>query len=189
MTSRPFSPSFNGAIMTEAAPMSGPRVVAVCISAGGIPKRPQLEAEVSIEGICGDLHAHDKHNRPDRALCLFDLEILRQLVDEGFRLEPGTAGENITVEGLNIQELPTGTLLQIGEVLIRLEVPRKPCYVLDSIAPQLKDAIVGRCGYMASVLRPGTVRPGMTIERVENDLDIVVSLHCASNSHREFKLT
>ncbi len=146
---------------------SCPRVVAVCTSAGGVPKRPISEAEVGVAGICGDLHAHAKHNRPDRALCLFDLEILQQLVDEGFPLEPGTAGENITVEGLDVQRLSTGTLLQIGEVLIRLETPRKPCYVLDAIDPRLKDVIIGRCGYMASVLQPGVICPGMAIRRIE----------------------
>lgn len=149
--------------MANSITTSNPRVVAVCISAGGVPKRPLLEAEVGVAGIRGDLHAHDKHNRPDRALSLFDVEILRQLVEEGFPLEPGTAGENITVEGLNVQKLQNGTLLQIGEVLIRLEVPRKPCYVLDVIDPRLKEAIVGRCGYMASVLQSGIICPGMTI--------------------------
>ena len=159
-----------GTNMTEAIPAPGPRVVAVCISAGGVPKRPIHEAEVNIQGIRGDLHAHNKHNRPDRALCLFDLEILRQLVDEGFLLEPGTTGENITVEGLNVQKCPAGTLLQIGKALIRLEAPRKPCYVLDAIHPQLKEAIIDRCGYMASVVTPGVIRPGLLIQQVESQL-------------------
>lgn len=144
-----------------------PRVISVCSSAGGIPKLPLPEAYVTAAGIRGDLHAHDKHNRPDRALSLFDVETLRQLVDEGFPLEPGTAGENVTVEGLSVQALPEGTLLQIGDVLLRLETPRKPCYVLDAIDRRLKDAIVGRCGYMASVLRPGVICPGMEIQQIE----------------------
>ena len=147
-----------------------PRVVAVCRSSGGIPKRELAEADVSLAGIRGDRHAHDKHNRPDRALCIFDLEILRQLNDEGFALQPGTAGENITVENLGVQDLPQGTVLRIGNVLIRLELPRKPCYVLDAIDPRLKDAIVGRCGTMASVLQPGVIRSGMPILRIEDGM-------------------
>lgn len=159
--------SSHRAVMAKSIPASNARVVAVCASAGGIPKRPLLEADVRIEGIRGDLHAHEKHNRPDRALSLFDVEILWQLAEEGFSLEPGTAGENITVAGLNLQNLPSGTLLQIGNVVIRLEAPRKPCYVLDVIDPQLKEAMAGRCGYMASVIQSGSVRPGMTIRRIE----------------------
>jgi MOSC domain-containing protein YiiM len=167
MNSQAASPSLAHAPATGPCRPPMPRVIAVCISAGGVPKRPLPKAQVGTAGILGDLHAHAKHNRPDRALSLFDLEILRQLVDEGFPLEPGAAGENITVEGLNVQELPAGTLLQIGEVLIRLEAPRKPCYVLDTIHPQLKEAIIGRCGYLASVVTPGVIRPGASIRQVQ----------------------
>jgi len=31
------------------------------------------------------------------------------------------------------------------------------------VHPRLKETIAGRCGFMASVLRNGTIRPGMTI--------------------------
>jgi MOSC domain-containing protein YiiM len=118
---------------------------------------------VTTDGLQGDGHAHAKHNRPERAVSLFDLEILTQLQLEGFPLYPGAIGENLTVAGLHVQRLPPGTLLEIGEVLLRLEEPRKPCYVLDAISPCLKDVIVGRCGYMASVLEGGMIRPSMEI--------------------------
>jgi len=140
-----------------------PYVVAVCMSPGGIPKLPRPIAHVTRAGIDGDGRAHKKHLRSDRAISLFDLGILRDLVREGFSLTPGAAGENLTVEHLNVQQLPPETLLAIGEVLLRLEQPRKPCYVLDSINPRLKEAIVGRCGYLASVVREGIIRPGMAI--------------------------
>ncbi len=155
--------------MNESNSHVTPRVVAVCSSAGGVPKRPLLEVEVSAEGIRGDLHAHEKHNRPDRALSLFDIEVLQQLIEEGFPLEPGSIGENLTVKGLHIQELPAGTLLGIGDVIVRLEAPRKPCYVLDAIDPRLKEIIVGRCGYMASIVRGGVIRPGVTIARIGSE--------------------
>jgi MOSC domain-containing protein YiiM len=59
-----------------------------------------------------------------------------------------------------------GTLLKIGDVILRLEEPRRPCYVLDAINPCLKDVISGRCGYMASVVRGGMIEPGMDIVRL-----------------------
>lgn len=143
---------------TQVAPV-GPCVIAVNISPGGIPKQPQPFALAVKEGLIGDGHNHVKHIRPDRAISLLDWEIIQQLVGEGFPLVPGAAGENLTVCGLHVQELPPGTLLQIGEVILRLEQPRKPCYVLDSIDPRLKESIVGRCGYMASVVQEGTLSP------------------------------
>ena len=139
------------------------RVIALCVSPGGIPKRPLPEAQVVMAGLVGDGHAHEKHNCPERALSLLDFEILDQLRDEGFDLQPGMLGENLTAVGLSVQAMPPGTLLMIGEVVLRLEQPRKPCYVLDAIDPRLKDILVGRCGYMASVVRCGRIKPGMKI--------------------------
>ena len=144
-------------------------VLAVSISPGGIPKQPQRFGQALKDGLVGDGRNHAKHIRPDRALSLWDHEILQELVAEGFSLVPGAAGENLTVVGLDVQHLPPGTLLRTGEVLIKLEQPRKPCYVLDGIDPRLKDVIVGRCGYRASVVREGIIEPGMPIEVVASD--------------------
>ena len=142
---------------------SAPRVLAVSVSPGGIPKLPQTSAWAGRDGLVGDGRNHAKHIRPDRAVSLWDIEILNQLAEEGFSLTPGAAGENLTVVGLNLQQLSPGTRLQIGDAILKLEQPRKPCYVLDAIDPRLKDVIVGRCGYMASVVKEGIVAPGMAI--------------------------
>jgi MOSC domain-containing protein YiiM len=146
-------------------PPAGPYVLAVNISPGGIPKRPQESARALKHGLIGDGRNHAKHIRPDRAVSLWDCEILEQLFNEGFStLAPGTAGENLTVRDLKVQAMSPGTLLRIGETVLKLEQPRKPCYVLDAIDSRLKEVIVGRCGYMASVLREGVIRPGMPIK-------------------------
>lgn len=143
------------------------RLLAVCVSPGGIPKLPLDEGHVTTNGIQGDGRNHAKHIRPDRALSIWDYEMLQQFAADGFALSPGAAGENLTVVGLNVQQMSPGTLLRIGDVVARLEQPRKPCYVLDAIDPRLKEVIVGRCGYMASVLREGVIRPGMSVEVIE----------------------
>lgn len=146
-------------------------VLAVSTSPGGIPKLPQEFARVSSDGLQGDGRNHAKHIRPDRALSIWDHENLQQLVAEGFHLTPGAAGENLTVSGLNVQQMRHGTLLRIGDVVLKLEQPRKPCYVLDAIDPRLKEVIVGRCGYMASVVRVGVLCPGMPIQVIPtNDI-------------------
>jgi MOSC domain-containing protein YiiM len=162
--------------MIQAVPLvkSRPRtrcglVVAVCVSGGGIPKHAVTAAQVTAAGLAGDGHAHAKHIRAQRALSLFDMEILAQLRNEGFALYPGAIGENLTVVGLHVQRLPPGTLLETGDVVLRLEEPRKPCYVLDAIDPCLKDVIVGRCGFMASVVHGGLIEPGNRIVTLPND--------------------
>ena len=137
-----------------------PRLVAVNVSQGGIPRFPMGLAYVDRDGLRGDVRGHEKHRRPDRAVSLLDYEIILQLVREGFRVWPGRMGENLTVIGLDVQNMQPSTRLKIDQVVLQLEQPRKPCYVLDAIHPRLKDVVVGRCGYLASVIEPGIIEPG-----------------------------
>lgn len=140
-----------------------PRLIAVNASQGGIPRFPVGLAYVDRDGLRGDVRAHEKHRRPDRAISLLDYEIILQFVREGFRVWPGRMGENLTVVGLDVQHMQPGTQVAIDQVILRLEEPRKPCYVLDVIDPRLKDAAIGRCGYLASVIQPGIIEAGEVI--------------------------
>ena len=143
---------------------SAAEVVAVCISPGSVPKLPVEAAETTVDGLVGDGHEHQKHCRPHRAVSIQDIELLDDLRDEGFQLEPGTAGENLTVRGLNVQQRAAGDRLrfQDGPVL-ELTEPRRPCFVLDKVHPTLKEAIVGRCGFLARVVENGRFFPGQRI--------------------------
>lgn len=149
-------------------PNTDPVVVAVCLSDGGVPKTPQPAVVVAANGVVGDGQAHEKHIKPTRALSLFDEELLHDLQNLGFVLQPGSIGENITLRHVHVQQMAPKTVLEIGTVRIRLEEPRKPCFVLDAIDVRLKDVIVGRCGYMASVVTGGEVRPGMSVRRIDS---------------------
>jgi len=139
-------------------------VVAVCVSAGGVPKRPIDRAEVTSDGLVGDDHDHEKHRRPDRAVSIQDLELIEQLAAEGYPVGPGIMGENITVRGVEVQRLAVGNRLrfQDGPVL-ELASVRKPCYVLDAIHPDLKDAVVERCGFLCRVVTPGVLFAGQRV--------------------------
>ena len=141
-------------------------VVSVSLSAGGIPKLPQPSVTVVDRGIVGDHQAHEKHRRPDRALSLWDEELMRDLIREGYDIVPGAIGENILLRGVDVQNLSPGSLLEVGSVRIKLEQPRKPCFILDPIDVKLKDEIVGRSGYMASVVTGGEIRPGDVVRLI-----------------------
>lgn len=140
-----------------------PTVIAVCLSSGGVPKVPQSKVRLTKDGIEGDGRDHAKHEKPSRAISLFDEETLLELCAEGYDLVPGSIGENVTLRNVHVQRMAPGTVLQMGQVKVRLEEPRKPCFVLDVIDPKLKDDIVGRCGYMASVLGEGDLSPGAEV--------------------------
>lgn len=139
-------------------------VVAVCVSPGGVPKRPVDRAEVTPDGLAGDGHDHEKHRRPDRGVSIQDLELIEQLGAEGYPVGPGIMGENITVQGVNVQRLAVGDRLRFqGGVVVELASVRKPCYVLDAIRPDLKDAVVGRCGFLCRVVETGVLSPGQRV--------------------------
>lgn len=142
-------------------------LLAINISPGGIPKFPLQVGEVTVDGIVGDAHDHDKHGGPLQAICMIDEEVLEALRSEGFAVAPGAVGENLTLRGINVIELAIGDrLIFSGGIEIELTKPRKPCFVLDSISSDLKKAAIGRIGMYAKVITPGLISPGETVEVV-----------------------
>lgn len=112
----------------------------------------------------GDGHNHAKHYSPIQAVCLQDIEKLEELSQGPYILRPGSAGENLTVQGLNVNSLPLGTVLEFsGGVVLEIAKVRKPCYVMDEIHPRLKEDALGRHGMYARVLKEGRLAVGETI--------------------------
>jgi MOSC domain-containing protein YiiM len=141
-----------------------PHVVSINTSKGGIPKLPVESTRLTFAGLGGDGHNHAKHNTPLQAVCLQDLEKLEELGDNGYRLIPGQTGENLTVKGLNVNQLPLGTVLKFsGGVVLEISKVRKPCYVMDAIDLRLKEDVLGRHGMYAKVLHEGFLKVGEEI--------------------------
>jgi len=144
---------------------SAPQVISINVSRGGIPKLPVDSIRVTSTGLEGDGHNHAKHNTPLQAVCIQDLEKLKELSQTGYPLSPGQAGENLTVEHLHVNELPIGTVLEFsGGVILEISKVRKPCYVMDAIHPKLKEDAVGHHGMYTRVLRAGILNQGERIE-------------------------
>jgi MOSC domain-containing protein YiiM len=100
--------------------------------------------------------------------------LLDDLRAHGFEVSPGSLGENILTEGLDILSLPRDTQLRLGaDAVVRLTGLRNPCAQLDGLQPGLlgvhferdaAGALVRRPGVMAVVVRGGVVAPGDSIE-------------------------
>lgn len=144
------------------------RIVSINISKGGIPKLPVPSIKLTVSGLEGDGHHHVKHNSPLQAVCLQDLEKLNELNQAGYAIDPGCAGENLTVEDLHVNTLPLGTVLRFsGGVVLEISKIRKPCYVMDAINPQLKIDAAGRHGMYAKVISEGVFNVGETIQVIK----------------------
>ena len=115
------------------SPQGHGRIAQLSVSPGGVPKLPVLEARVTRLGLEGDAHRYEHHGGPERAVCLFSLEMIDALALEGHTIEPGTIGENVTVEGIDWSLVTPGVQFRLGDEVV-LEVTRytSPCY---KIAP------------------------------------------------------
>ena len=153
-----------------------PHVHQINVSDGGVPKHPVLEAKVSTEGVDGDRQQNLKvHGGPDRAVCLFSVELIERLQDEGHSIDAGSSGENLTLAGLAWKTLEPGTKLQIGpEVQLEVASYCAPC---EHNARWFRDGDITRISHRtnpgwsrlyARVLRSGVVRPGDVVEVMDS---------------------
>jgi MOSC domain-containing protein YiiM len=150
------------------APLEG-TVIAVCVSAGGIPKHPVASARVSASGVEGDEQRYRYHGGPDRAVCLFSIEDYAKLARDGVAARaPGAFGENLLTQGLDFERLRAGDKLEVGDdVLLEIHDVREPCGTLRSLDARFPQLMLGRSGFLCRVLRGGELRAGSTIRAVD----------------------
>lgn len=161
-------------------------VAGVHMSAGHTFSKPSVGSIELVAGLGveGDAHsgAQVKHRsrvakdptQPNlRQVLLFPTELLDDLATRGFDVAPGALGENVTTTGLDIFDLPTGTVLRLGaDAMIVLTGLRNPCGQInglqDGLLGELRTEVDGRTvrrgGVMSVVVNGGTVQPGDTIE-------------------------
>ncbi len=95
---------------------------------GGAPKNRVESAKLGFERVEGDKQRFLKfHGGPSRAVCLYSLELIEKLQREGHPISPGATGENLTISGLDWNEIVPGTRLQIGEAQIEITSYTAPC--------------------------------------------------------------
>jgi cyclic pyranopterin phosphate synthase len=152
--------------MQEAVPsasdMPSGSVVTVNVSAAkGERKKPVPEAILREEhGIVDDAHAGDWH----RQVSLLAQESIDKMVAKGLDVGPGDFAENITTSGIEVFTLPIGTVLDLGEALVRVTQIGKECHSRCAIYEQAGDCVMPREGIFVRVLRGGRVAPGDRVQ-------------------------
>lgn len=132
-------------------------------------------------GVEGDAHlgttvkhrsrVRRKPSQPNlRQVHLIHAELHDELRAEGFAVEPGELGENVTTRGIDLLGLPTGSRLRLGaDAVVEITGLRNPCYQIDDFSSGMLKAVLGRdddgnlvrkAGVMGIVLTAGEVRPG-----------------------------
>ena len=138
------------------------KVIAVCISEKkGTMKHPVEEIRLKIDhGIIGDTHAGNWH----RQVSLLADESVEKMREKFPDIPVGAFAENILTEGICLYELPVGTKLRAGEVLLEVTQIGKECHADCAIRQQVGDCVMPREGIFTRVLEEGTIRPGDLIE-------------------------
>lgn len=116
-------------------------------------------------GIEGDT----KGGHPQRQLNLMSFETLQALSSEGFNVEPGQMGEQIVMQGVDVNALSAGDRMQIGDgAVIEVTVPRTGCDRFEALQSKLRTDASGRMGVMARVISGGVIRVGDKVKVLQH---------------------
>lgn len=136
-------------------------------SGGGVPKTPVDRVRVDRGGLEGDVQGNRRHHgRPWQAVCLWSAEVVDALVVEGHPIGYGSAGENVTVRGLDWSLVTPGALLLAGSALLAVSSYAIPCaknarWFADGQFRRLShEAAPGASRVYATVLVEGVVATG-----------------------------
>jgi MOSC domain-containing protein YiiM len=165
--------------------MSSERPMVVAVSANARHRFSKTPAErielIAGLGVEGDAHAgatvkHRSRRRwtpsaPNlRQVHLMHAELFDELAEQGFDVQPGQLGENITTRGIDLLSLPTGTLLRLGATAtVEITGLRNPCVQIDRFQDGLLKQVldkddqgqpVRKAGIMSVVVHGGPIQPG-----------------------------
>lgn len=162
-------PTVNAVLAGNVQPLQG--------TLSGIDKKP-LSGRQRVEslGLAGDRQADLRvHGGPDKALHCYawrHYDYWRERLPGHPLLEaPGAFGENLSIAGMDEQEVCIADHWRIGTTLLTVTQGRQPCFKLNlrfgtrSMAAWVQESL--RAGWYLRVLKPGTLAAGDRIELVD----------------------
>lgn len=147
-----------------ATPTAQGTVAQISTSGGGVPKQPVDRVHVDIGGLTGDSQQNRRHHgRPWQAVCLWSAEVVEGLQAQGHPIGFGSAGENLTVRGLDWSVMSPGLRLQVGTSVLQVSSYAVPCvknarWFTDGDVSRLSRS--GQSRVYASVVADGVIATG-----------------------------
>ncbi|MEM7772856.1 MAG: MOSC domain-containing protein [Cyanobacteria bacterium P01_A01_bin.37] len=146
-------------------------ITQLSVSDGGVPKLAVPSAAVTTEGLEGDRQDNlTYHGGPDRTVCLWSQDIIDQLHAEGHPITAGSAGENVTIRGLDWGAIAPGTQLSLGnDVVVEITDYAAPCrknmrwFSDRKFGRMSQKQFPGQSRLYARVISPGTLQSGATV--------------------------
>ncbi|WP_405380706.1 molybdopterin-binding protein [Phascolarctobacterium sp.] len=139
-------------------------IKALCISeARGTEKHPVDKVNLIVNyGLENDAHAGHWH----RQVSLLSANKVDEFNAKGGNAGVGAFGENILVDGIDFKNLPVGTVLTAGDVVLKMSQIGKNCHSHCQIFHRVGDCIMPREGVFATVEKGGVLAVGMEMSAV-----------------------
>ena len=159
----------DGGVGMEKADTQG-RVISLFVKTEkGLPLSKSRDGKLSLRarfGIDGDANAGGVG---PRQVLLVALETLNE-----FKLQPGDLRENVVVAGLPLDDLPSGSVLQLGDsATVRLTYHCEVCKYIGTLGVKPIQLLENRRGFLAVVLAGGVVCEGDSVRVLSRCYDPV----------------
>ena len=134
------------------------KILAICISEKKGTLKNQIEEAKFIEdfGIENSAHAGKWH----RQVSLLEFNKIDEFRKKGAQVDFGAFGENLVVEGIELNKLLIGQKIKIGDVLLEVTQIGKKCHDKCHIYYQVGECIMPKNGIFTKVLKGGNVKIG-----------------------------
>ena len=144
-------------------------IKAVCISEKRGTLKHNINSAVLKEnwGIEQDAHGGKWH----RQVSLLSYEKIEEFKKKGAKVNAGSFGENIIVEGIDLKKCPVGSRLICNDIILEVTQIGKACHSHCEIYKTVGDCIMPREGIFTRVIRGGKLSVGdeITWEAVPKD--------------------
>jgi len=144
---------------------------------GGLPKTSIEKGVLTEAGFKGDYNrfrTNKKNSNPEMAVLVLPIETIHNLNKEGWPINQGDLGENLTISGITHSSFSSGCQYKIGKAVIETTMECEPCrglsvldYVGEKKANEFIKTLIGRRGWYAKVLQPGIIEPGDSISKIK----------------------
>ena len=142
------------------------KVVSIAVSKKKGTRKTPVDEAILVEnhGVEGDAHAGDWH----RQVSFLASESIERSRGQGLDVTFGDFAENIATSGINWLEVPIGTKLLMGDlVLVEITQIGKECHNKCAIYYQAGDCIMPREGIFARVLKGGKIKNGDAVRIID----------------------
>ncbi|MDY6012634.1 MOSC domain-containing protein [Clostridium sp.] len=131
------------------------KVVAICTSPKKGTVKNKVEEAILIEdfGIKDDAHAGKWH----RQVSLLELKKIDEFNRQGGNVKFGDFGENIVIDGIEVDKLPVGQKIKVGEAILEITQIGKKCHNECEIFHRVGKCIMPIYGVFSKVLKGGKV--------------------------------